>query len=602
MAGSPRYTVPMTPHAAYTARLADRRAEVGRFDQRIDRLGQWRIAVFVLAAVLANVGAITGAFPWWWGLAAGVPFVVLFAWGKVLGTQRNRVVRAVRFYEQGLERLAGNWPGRGPDGLRFAGPDHPFAADLDVFGRGSLFQRVCTARTADGEQLLANWFLSSANPSEIHSRQEAVADLRDRLDLREYLAVAGPDVQAATDFAVLRAWAAEAPQEVSPGRRWAVIVLGWCNFTALLGWVAVGTTGLPLLLTLALSVVAVYPLDRWGRTTIATLERVANDLSLLETALLRFEAEAFTAERLKQVFDTASDRPPSQQIRELRQLANRIAGRRNHIAVPFSLLTLWDVRMAFQFDDWKRCSGAGVAKWLAEIADLEALSSLAGYSFENPADPFPTVLDDATAKFDAVGLGHPLLSAVKCIPNDVHLGGDVRVLVVSGSNMSGKSTLLRSIGANTILGLAGGTVRAKSLTLTPLAIGATIRVQDSLQDGRSRFFAEVTRVRAVLELATGPLPVLFLFDELFAGTNSADRVKGAEAVLRKLVEGRAIGLVTTHDLALTDATTALGGLAMNVHFADQITDGEMTFDYKMRPGVVSHGNGIALMRAVGLKV
>ncbi len=592
----------MTPHAAYTARLAARRAEVATFDHRIDRLGRWRIAVFVLAAGLANVGAITGAFAWWWALAAGGPFVVLFARAKVLGAQRNRVLRAVRFYEQGLDRLAGNWAGRGPDGSRFAGPDHPFAADLDLFGRGGLFQRVCTARTADGEQLLANWFLTPATPDEICSRQAAVADLRDRLDLREYLAVAGPEVQAATDFAVLRAWAAEPPRGVPPGRRWAVVVLGWCNAAALLGWVAAGTTGVPLLLTLALSAAAVSPLDRWGRTTIATLERVANDLPLLESALLRFESEAFTAARLKQVFAADASGPPSQQIRDLRQLANRIAGRRNHVAVPFALLTLWDVRTAFQFDDWKRRSGAGVSKWLAEIADLEALSSLAGASFENPADPFPTVVEDAAAGFDAVALGHPLLPPDKCVANDVRLGGDVRVLVVSGSNMSGKSTLLRSIGANAVLGLAGGTVRAKSLTLTPLAVGATIRVQDSLQDGRSRFFAEVTRVRAVLQLAAGPLPVLFLFDELFAGTNSADRVKGAEAVLRKLLGGRAIGLVTTHDLALTDATAALGGRAVNVHFADQVANGEMTFDYTMRPGVVSHGNGIALMRAVGLEV
>lgn len=595
----------MTPHAAYTTRLADRRAEAGEFARRIDRLGQWRIALFVLAALVANIAAISGAFPWWWATLAGIPFVLLFAWGKVLGTQRSRILRAVRFYEHALDRLGGTWVGRGPDGARFAGPDHPFAADLDVFGRGSLFQRICTARTADGEQLLASWFLTPASPTEVRSRQDAVADLRDRLDLREFLAVAGPDVQAATDFALLADWAEEPPIDVSPARRWAVIVLGWCNFVALLGWLAAGTTGLPLLLTLALSTFAVYPLDRWGRTTIATLERVANDLSLLEASLHRFEQEAFSAERLRSVFAAEpGGKRPSEQVRELRELAGRIAGRRNHIAVPFALLTLWDVRTSFLFDDWKRRSGAGVRKWLAEIADLEALSSLAGWSFENPADPFPTVLEIPSASFDATDLGHPLLPPEKCVPNDVSLGGDAgpRVLVVSGSNMSGKSTLLRSIGTNVVLGLAGGTVRAKSLTLTPLAIGATIRVQDSLQDGRSRFFAEVTRVRAVLDLAAGANPVLFLFDELFAGTNSADRVRGAEAVLRKLVDGGAIGLVTTHDLALTEATASLGGRAVNVHFADQVTDGAMSFDYRMRPGVVTHGNGVALMRAVGLEV
>jgi DNA mismatch repair ATPase MutS len=169
--------------------------------------------------------------------------------------------------------------------------------------------------------------------------------------------------------------------------------------------------------------------------------------------------------------------------------------------------------------------------------------------------------------------------------------------------MSGKSTLLRAVGANAVLALAGAPVRATKLTLTPVALGATIRVQDSLRDGRSRFFAEVTRVRAVLDRAAKAPPVLFLFDELFAGTNSADRLVGAEAVLRTLLDAGAVGLVTTHDLALTAAADRLGGRAANVHFADHTAaDGAMTFDYTMRPGVVPHGNGVALMRAVGLKV
>jgi DNA mismatch repair ATPase MutS len=168
--------------------------------------------------------------------------------------------------------------------------------------------------------------------------------------------------------------------------------------------------------------------------------------------------------------------------------------------------------------------------------------------------------------------------------------------------MSGKSTLLRSVGTNVVLALAGGPVKAERLTLTPVALGGTIRIQDSLREGKSRFFAEVTRVRAVLTRAGGTLPVLFLFDELFAGTNSADRLVGAEGVLKNLLDRGAVGFVTTHDLALTELTARLGERAKNVHFEDQWTDGTMTFDYRMRPGVVPHGNGLALMRAVGLDV
>jgi DNA mismatch repair ATPase MutS len=195
-----------------------------------------------------------------------------------------------------------------------------------------------------------------------------------------------------------------------------------------------------------------------------------------------------------------------------------------------------------------------------------------------------------------------LLPAAKMVANDVHLSGDTRLLVVSGSNMSGKSTLLRTVGINAVLALAGAPVRAESLRLSPLVIGATLRIQDSLQEGRSRFFAEITRIRHLADLAKGSLPLLFLLDELFHGTNSHDRLVGASGVLRSLIERGALGLITTHDLALTAVADELAARAVNVHFEDRFEHGEMVFDYCMKPGPVTHSNAVALMRAVGLDV
>jgi DNA mismatch repair ATPase MutS len=195
-----------------------------------------------------------------------------------------------------------------------------------------------------------------------------------------------------------------------------------------------------------------------------------------------------------------------------------------------------------------------------------------------------------------------LLPRHACVRNDVSLGDPVRLLVVSGSNMSGKSTLLRAVGVNAVLAQTGAPVLARHLRLTPLALGGTLRVQDSLLGGRSRFFAEITRVRHLLDETRGPLPVLFLLDELFHGTNSHDRGIGAEAVLRRLLDAGAIGLVTTHDLALTQITDRLAPRAVNVHFADQLVNGELHFDYRMHPGVVPHSNALTLMRAIGLDV
>jgi DNA mismatch repair ATPase MutS len=227
------------------------------------------------------------------------------------------------------------------------------------------------------------------------------------------------------------------------------------------------------------------------------------------------------------------------------------------------------------------------------------LESLAAYSFERPEDPFPEFLEGAAA-FAASGLGHPLISPKTRVRNDVDLTGTARVLLVSGSNMSGKSTLLRSVGVNTVLAMAGAPVCARRLALTPLQIGASIRVNDSLYEGSSRFYAEISRLRQLVE--PWRLPLLFLLDELLQGTNSTDRRIGAQGVVRALLDRGGIGLVSTHDLALADEVLLNRGALRNVHFQDELRDGRLTFDFELRDGVVTKSNGIELMRAIGLDV
>jgi DNA mismatch repair ATPase MutS len=240
-----------------------------------------------------------------------------------------------------------------------------------------------------------------------------------------------------------------------------------------------------------------------------------------------------------------------------------------------------------------------VARWLDAVGDIEALGALAVYAYENPDDPFPEIVEQG-ARFDGEQLGHPLLPRRSCVRNDVRLGETPRVLIVSGSNMSGKSTLLRTVGVNAVLALSGAPVRARRLSISPLSLGATIRVQDSLQAGMSRFYAEINRIKQLMEAASGPRPLLFLLEEVLAGTNSQDRKTGAEILLREFVARKSIGLVTTHDLALAGAVDALGSGASNVHFEDQLVDGKLTFDYVLRPGVVTKSNALALMKSIGL--
>jgi DNA mismatch repair ATPase MutS len=242
--------------------------------------------------------------------------------------------------------------------------------------------------------------------------------------------------------------------------------------------------------------------------------------------------------------------------------------------------------------------------WVRIIGEFEALASLSAYAFEHPADPFPTFTGEpqAGARFEGTGLGHPLVPAARMQANDVSLTSERQLIVVSGSNMSGKSTLLRSVGINVVLALAGAPVTAARLRLSALALGATLHVEDSLHAGHSRFYAEILRIRTIVQGARGPSPMLFLLDEILHGTNSFDRRIGAEGIVRALAALGAIGLVTTHDLALTELPSMLGTAAVNRHFEDRLVDGKMVFDYRMRTGVVEHSNALALMRAIGLDV
>ena len=517
----------------------------------------------------------------------------------------ERSARTIEFYKRGLARMEDRWAGTGVAGTNFLDLDHPYAADLDLFGAGSLFERLCTARTKAGEEALAAWLLAPASPETIASRHEAVVELRPRLDLREDLELLGADVRAGVDPSALAAWG-ETPR-VFPSRwvRITAAVLAAIGAAALGHW-AYRQDALGLLVFAPVAAVEggfALLVARRVEAVLAGVDKRAHDLTLLSGLLDRLEREPLRAplsQSLREALETAG-RPASDRIRRLGRLLHLLDTRDNQFFLPFSLVLLWKTQIAMKVDAWRAENGPRIQGWLAAAGDFEALSAIAAYAAENTADVFPEIVP-GPGRFEAEGLGHPLIPRSDCVTNDVSLGGETTAIVVSGSNMSGKSTLLRAIGVVTVMALAGAPVRAMRLRLSPLAVGATLRVQDSLQAGRSRFYAEITRVRQIVDVSRGPLPLLFLLDELFSGTNSHDRRVGAEAVIRGLLERGAIGLVTTHDLALAEIVSGLGPRTLNVHFEDHFEDGVMRFDYRIHPGVVQHSNALALMRAVGLDV
>jgi len=336
---------------------------------------------------------------------------------------------------------------------------------------------------------------------------------------------------------------------------------------------------------------------------VAAVEEAAHELGLLADVLVRLERETFRSPLLRALSESLATEgvPPSRRMARLGRLVEYLDSRDNVFVRMAEIFILWTPHLAIKVEDWRRHSGPGVRRWLAATGEMEALCSLASHAFEHPGDPFPEFVEESPW-LEADAVGHPLIPESKVVRNDVRIGGPLRLVVVSGSNMSGKSTLLRTLGVNVALAQAGAPVRARRLRLSPLAVGASIRLNDSLQGGVSRFYAEILRLRQILDGTRAGRPVLFLIDEFLHGTNSHDRRIGAEAVVRGLVERGAIGLITTHDLALADIASVMGERASNVHFEDRIEDGNILFDYVMRPGVVRKSNAIELMRSVGLEI
>ena len=613
--------MPLSPGDEYRARLASRQADGRALAKRDRLLSHARLVTFLAGAALVAVWW-RGTAPAWWLALPAIAFVVLIQRHDQVIRALATAQRSILFYERGLGRIEDRWAGAGEPGERFRDEYHLYANDLDLFGRGSLFELLSIARTGAGEERLAEWLKQPASAHEVRARQDAVAELTPALDLREAVASSGVDVgvsaaasataspvaspgastAAGVDSDALVSWAERAPVL---GGRWlrgvaaglTIGTIGTAGYAAITGHYAylIGV----LLLEAGFSI----PQRRRVQQALHAADSPARDLDVLAHVLDRLEREDFTTARLTALgrqLETAGV-PASVAIRRLHRLVELHDWQHNQFFAPVAAALLWGTHLAWAIEGWRRLHGSHVRTWLGTVGDFEALSSLSAYRYEHPDDVWPEIVA-GNAGFDGTAVGHPLLPAARMVPNDIRLWGDTRLLVVSGSNMSGKSTVLRTVGINAVLALAGAPVRAASLRMTPLAVGATLRIQDSLQEGRSRFFAEITRIRELTDKARGPVPLLFLLDELFHGTNSHDRLAGASGILRSLLGCGAVGMITTHDLALTAVADALAPRAANVHFEDRFEGGEIQFDYRMKPGPVTRSNALALMRAVGLDV
>ena len=585
------------PEQEYQRRLAAWRGRAGACQRLDQQLSQARGGL-ALAAVAAGF--------FWFGPWLALPvigFIVLVILHERNARRHQLALRAIRYYEFALARLHGEWHGKGNDGAAYRDARHPYADDLDVFGAGGLFELISAARSQPGEQRLAAWLLGPTRRDEALARQEAVRELAPLLDLREDLALLGEDVRAGIHPEQLAGWGHAPAVEVFAGARWLMLVLGTASFVAFVGWLA---QRWPLAWFFGLMLV-VLPLSLALRAAMGRmldgLPARSRDLALMAGLLERLEREQFSCAKLRrlQAALSAGGLSAAAQVGRLRGLLDWLESDRNaFFAIPAFCL-LWRPQWAMAVERWRRLAGPSLGGWVEALAEFEALASLAGFAYDRPAAAYPELLEGGR-EFAGVALWHPLLPAGRAVANDVAFGESPGLLMVSGSNMSGKSTLMRAVGLNAVLAWAGAPVCAASLKIAPVVVAASLRANDSLREGRSRFYAEIQRLRQVVDLAQGERPLLFLIDELLSGTNSHDRRIGAEAILKGLLDRGAVGLTTTHDLALTRIPESLAGRAVNVHFEDQMSGGELQFDYRLRPGVVERSNALDLMRSIGLDV
>jgi MutS domain V len=592
------------PKAEYEKRLEKYLGVVAEKDRLHLRVGYAKLLVIAAGlALLWLVLARQVVTAYWVTAPAAAYFLLTILHGRILQA-KGRANTAAEFYRRGIARIEDRWAGGGQTGERFKDANHVYAEDLDIFGRGCLFELLSTARLPMGENRLAQWLREGSELGEIRERQKLIVELHEKLDLREDLAVAGEELSARMNPESLVDWAEG--KSILPRGIWRVIaaVLALAAGAGVLYLLKSGTLW-PLLSVMAIEAVVLVWLRRKAHAVIEGVDSNAEGLLLFSGILERVERETFTSPRLRALSAELKDgnEPASVAIRRFARIVNWIDAGDSAIAKMSELPFLYSLQVGMAAEAWRRKCGAKLRRWAELTGEIEALLSLAAYSYEHPADPFPEFVDaeGGVGFFDGEELGHPLIAAEKCVRNSVRLDAKTRVLLVSGSNMSGKSTFLRAVGINTVLAMAGAPIRGKQLRLTPLRIGTRIRSTDSLQEGRSSFYTEILHIRRVFDAANGAVPMVFLFDELLEGTNSKDRRIGAEGLIQGLLKRRAIGIVTTHDLALTEIAAAVGNVLRNMHFEDQVVDGKMKFDYTLREGVVEKSNALELMRLIGLE-
>lgn len=573
--------------------------------KKLANLAHLRLLTFLLAALLVGYGIYSNREEFFgFALFPVIAFIILVISYRRYMKTTVYLENMVTINQKSLQRLSWQWDGFSEKGEQYARPEHPYSIDLNIFGQGSLFQYINTTVTRGGEEALADLLRGEVDPASIVERQESVKELSADLPWRQNFQAAGMEAEVKKENpGELLSWA----KDRQTGANFTQLLLLLPGITALL-FLLYYLNYIPLPLPLAFVVLQYGVLLLNGRKIHSEFDRTqiaSNRLKQYAAILQCIENATFKCARLRRLQESLSGgrRTASLQIKALAGIVELTQFRYNHpiIYFPVNTLTLWDLFIAKKLAAWKSCSGASLENWLNVISELEVHASLAVLPYDNPNWAYPEITADSP-HFQASSLGHPLIKPEQRVCNDLSLPLPGTTLIITGSNMSGKSTLLRTAGLNLVLAYAGAPVCASGLKAAFLPIYSKMQVTDDLSRGVSTYYAELTRIKMVIEAARAGKPVIYLLDEIFKGTNSKDRILGTKAIIRMLSSLPSLGMLTTHDLELAALADENPRLVKNYHFDDQIENNTISFDYKLKSGVSTSTNAIALMKMVGIDV
>ncbi len=575
--------------------------------QRVSNGVSWlRLIFFLLAAGVFFYG-LYGPFAGieYLSLPPAAVFVALVIKHKRLQEEIDFLNKLVKINTKAVLRLEWKWTSFPERGDHYVDLTHPYSSDLNIFGQGSLFQYVDATTSFRGERLLADMLSRPALAEEIEQRQEAISELSSRLDFRQNFQASGMEgLFKKQDPQDVLSWAEE---NVHRSGKWPSAILYLPLLTlvmfilALLGLVIY----LPAGILLGIQIIVALPGERKAQERFAKTDKAVQRLKRYEKLMQWVEQEDFKAPFLisqkERLF--SQEQPASHHLKKIVHIADRNNLRFSNgmIYLILKYAVLWDLWTLKMLDDWQFSYGKSVRSWFEAVGEVEALSSLAGLCHDNRHWVFPTVWTGAPG-LQAEDLGHPLIYPGERVGNHISLSGPGRFFIITGSNMSGKSTLLRTVGINLVLAYAGAPVCAAKLDCAMMQIYSKMQIHDNLEERVSTFYGELKRIKMILDAAQSGAPLLILLDEIFRGTNPRDRIFATRNIISQLQKLNVIGLLTTHDHELAELEKEYSDSISNYHFTDEVRNGELYFDYKIKPGIARSGNAGTLMKMIGIEV